>query len=99
MAMAASISLSRSTTRSHTSFPSRFAAASPKLPRFVYFARNPSWRTSASMSIEAPEKELSFLERKESGFLHFVKYHGLGNDFILVFDAPPAVLTLLFSFF
>jgi len=26
----------------------------------------------------------SFLDRKESGFLHFVKYHGLGNDFILV---------------
>ncbi|CAO2816185.1 unnamed protein product [Amaranthus hypochondriacus] len=26
----------------------------------------------------------SFLDQKESGFLHFVKYHGLGNDFILV---------------
>ncbi|XP_074286496.1 diaminopimelate epimerase, chloroplastic [Silene latifolia] len=26
----------------------------------------------------------SFLDRKESGVLHFVKYHGLGNDFILV---------------
>lgn len=34
----------------------------------------------------APQKASpsSFLDRKESGFLHFVKYHGLGNDFILV---------------
>ncbi|XP_021774417.1 diaminopimelate epimerase, chloroplastic-like [Chenopodium quinoa] len=34
----------------------------------------------------APETQgrASFLDRKESGFLHFVKYHGLGNDFILV---------------
>lgn len=38
------------------------------------------------MSVEAPEKsrKFSFLDRKESGVLHFVKYHGLGNDFILV---------------
>ncbi|XP_057970665.1 diaminopimelate epimerase, chloroplastic [Malania oleifera] len=49
--------------------------------------RNPSLNISASsMSIEAPGRTLqaSFLDRKESGFLHFVKYHGLGNDFILV---------------
>ncbi|KAK9145169.1 hypothetical protein Sjap_005072 [Stephania japonica] len=26
----------------------------------------------------------AFLDQKETGFLHFVKYHGLGNDFILV---------------
>ncbi|KAH6832475.1 diaminopimelate epimerase family protein [Perilla frutescens var. hirtella] len=38
------------------------------------------------MSIQAPEKAsaTSFLDRKEGGILHFVKYHGLGNDFILV---------------
>ncbi|KAB1224007.1 Diaminopimelate epimerase, chloroplastic [Morella rubra] len=39
------------------------------------------------MSALAPEKAsppTSFLDRRESGFLHFVKYHGLGNDFILV---------------
>ncbi|KAK4342934.1 hypothetical protein RND71_038750 [Anisodus tanguticus] len=35
------------------------------------------------MRIEASEKG-SFLDPKESGILHFVKYHGLGNDFILV---------------
>ncbi|CAN4116901.1 unnamed protein product [Withania somnifera] len=48
----------------------------------------PKFRISAasSMKIEAPENNssTSFLDRKESGFVHFVKYHGLGNDFILV---------------
>ncbi|XP_057801438.1 diaminopimelate epimerase, chloroplastic-like isoform X2 [Salvia miltiorrhiza] len=40
----------------------------------------------SSMSIQAPEKAsaTSFLDHKESGILYFVKYHGLGNDFILV---------------
>ncbi|CAN1775497.1 Kinesin-like protein KIN-5B [Linum perenne] len=49
--------------------------------------RNPSFRVLAtSMSIHAPEQTspTSFLDRRESGVLHFVKYHGLGNDFILV---------------
>ncbi|KAE8661074.1 Diaminopimelate epimerase [Hibiscus syriacus] len=49
--------------------------------------RNPKLRVSASsMRIGTPEKisTTSFLDRRESGFLHFVKYHGLGNDFILV---------------
>ncbi|KAJ0028745.1 hypothetical protein Pint_35493 [Pistacia integerrima] len=49
--------------------------------------KSPKFRVSASsMNIEAPEKasRASFLDRRESGFLHFVKYHGLGNDFILV---------------
>lgn len=49
--------------------------------------KSPKFRVSASsMSIDAPEKasRASFLDRRESGFLHFVKYHGLGNDFILV---------------
>ncbi|XP_057512943.1 diaminopimelate epimerase, chloroplastic-like [Actinidia eriantha] len=49
--------------------------------------RNPRIRVSASsMSIESTERvsNASFLDRKLSGFLHFVKYHGLGNDFILV---------------
>ncbi|THG15600.1 hypothetical protein TEA_009148 [Camellia sinensis var. sinensis] len=49
--------------------------------------RYPCLRISASsMSIEAPEKDsrTSFLDRKQTGILHFVKYHGLGNDFILV---------------
>ncbi|XP_071910424.1 diaminopimelate epimerase, chloroplastic-like isoform X2 [Coffea arabica] len=43
--------------------------------------------SSSSMSIQAPPEitsAASFLERKESGILHFVKYQGLGNDFILV---------------
>ncbi|KHG11577.1 Diaminopimelate epimerase, chloroplastic -like protein [Gossypium arboreum] len=49
--------------------------------------KNPNLRVSASsMSIGTPEKisTTSFLDRRESRFLHFVKYHGLGNDFILV---------------
>ncbi|KAF4373482.1 hypothetical protein F8388_025176 [Cannabis sativa] len=39
-----------------------------------------------SMRLEAAEKAstASFLDRRETGFLHFVKYQGLGNDFILV---------------
>ncbi|KAF2288734.1 hypothetical protein GH714_011835 [Hevea brasiliensis] len=38
------------------------------------------------MNIEATDKvsPSSFLDRRESGVLHFVKYQGLGNDFILV---------------
>lgn len=39
------------------------------------------------MNVEAPETispTTSFLDRRESGILHFVKYQGLGNDFILV---------------
>uniref|UniRef100_A0A803LJT8 Diaminopimelate epimerase n=1 Tax=Chenopodium quinoa TaxID=63459 RepID=A0A803LJT8_CHEQI len=38
---------------------------------------------AVSMAPQTQERA-SFLDRKESGFLHFVKYHGLGNDFILV---------------
>ncbi|KAK9094582.1 hypothetical protein Scep_026051 [Stephania cephalantha] len=49
-----------------------------------------SIRISASSIINleavAPQEDLktAFLDQKETGFLHFVKYHGLGNDFILV---------------
>lgn len=39
----------------------------------------------------------SFLDQKESGFLHFVKYHGLGNDFILVRNAPFLLVIVLLS--
>ncbi|KAL3839574.1 hypothetical protein ACJIZ3_024165 [Penstemon smallii] len=48
--------------------------------------RRPNFRALSAMSIEAPDKSssTSFLDRTESGILHFVKYHGLGNDFILV---------------
>ncbi|KAL0375177.1 UNVERIFIED_CONTAM: Kinesin-like protein KIN-5B [Sesamum radiatum] len=48
--------------------------------------QRPGFRVFSSMSIQTPEKSssASFLDHKESGILHFVKYHGLGNDFILV---------------
>ncbi|TQE01707.1 hypothetical protein C1H46_012651 [Malus baccata] len=56
------------------------AAASPRAPTLRLSA------VSSSMSVEAVEKAspAAFLDRREAGFLHFVKYHGLGNDFILV---------------
>ncbi|KAG0464718.1 hypothetical protein HPP92_018882 [Vanilla planifolia] len=75
---------------------SRFlpSISSPRLnPRLYvlqpsHFLRNACPRPpSASISIDAPRMDLSqpfFLDRKESSFLHFAKYHGLGNDFILV---------------
>ncbi|XP_050212313.1 diaminopimelate epimerase, chloroplastic [Mercurialis annua] len=41
---------------------------------------------AVSMRTEISEKvsTASFLDKRESGVLHFVKYQGLGNDFILV---------------
>ncbi|KAG6485410.1 hypothetical protein ZIOFF_053947 [Zingiber officinale] len=41
---------------------------------------------AATMSVQAPERSPSvvFLDREESDFLQFVKYQGLGNDFIMV---------------
>ncbi|CAH2064216.1 unnamed protein product [Thlaspi arvense] len=43
--------------------------------------------SAASMDAVTAEKispPASFLDKRETGVLHFVKYHGLGNDFILV---------------
>lgn len=60
---------------------------------------NPNSRIYASSmsSIQVPE-QLSFLDRRESsGFLHFVKYHGLGNDFILVRFHFYSILVLNYS--
>ncbi|KAB2622211.1 diaminopimelate epimerase [Pyrus ussuriensis x Pyrus communis] len=56
------------------------AAASPRAPTLRVSA------VSFSMNVEAIEKAspASFLDRREAGFFHFIKYHGLGNDFILV---------------
>ncbi|XP_022005945.1 diaminopimelate epimerase, chloroplastic [Helianthus annuus] len=49
--------------------------------------RNPNFQfTVSAMSVTAQENlsPTSFLDNKETGFLHFVKYQGLGNDFIMV---------------
>ncbi|KAJ6750368.1 hypothetical protein OIU85_000947 [Salix viminalis] len=55
--------------------------------------KNPNFRplvVSSSMSIESvatqkTSSKTAFLDQREgSRYLHFVKYHGLGNDFILV---------------
>ncbi|KAJ3683995.1 hypothetical protein LUZ61_013159 [Rhynchospora tenuis] len=42
---------------------------------------------ASSTSVQSPmasPSSSSFLDRKAQGVLHFVKYHGLGNDFIMV---------------
>ena len=67
----------------------------------------PRFRISASaassMSTQAPQKvstaPTSFLDRREAGFLHFVKYHGLGNDFILVINSMEKEFESFFFFF
>ncbi|KAF7143761.1 hypothetical protein RHSIM_Rhsim05G0187300 [Rhododendron simsii] len=84
MAIAATISLSLSSpTRHSLATQNSFQPISLKSTAAITL-RYPSLRISASsISMEAPSKS-SFLDRKESGFLHFVKYHGLGNDFIMV---------------
>ncbi|CAK9139810.1 unnamed protein product, partial [Ilex paraguariensis] len=97
MAIAAAISVPLTTPsrRSLSSFSNTFRSYSSCFPLqtkthklISNSIRNPSFSiiSASSMSVEAPEKAsaASFLDRKESGFLHFVKYHGLGNDFILV---------------
>ncbi|OVA18278.1 Diaminopimelate epimerase [Macleaya cordata] len=93
MAMAASISTPHSTSYSRRSLitssikPSQLPSQLKLFRSTTSTIRNPSLRKSASsMGIETAPKapQVSFLDRKESGILHFVKYHGLGNDFILV---------------
>ncbi|KAK6942917.1 Diaminopimelate epimerase, DapF [Dillenia turbinata] len=96
MVMAATISLSHSlfshrryslssilTSSSRSSPPCPPLSLSPLKP-----FKNPNFRicASSSMSVQAPleSSQTTFLDRRESGYLHFVKYHGLGNDFILV---------------
>ncbi|WZZ17395.1 diaminopimelate epimerase, chloroplastic isoform X1 [Brassica rapa] len=54
-----------------------------------YCLGNAKLRVSASSSVDVVTAEkispASFLDKRETGgVLHFVKYHGLGNDFILV---------------
>ncbi|KAJ8538357.1 hypothetical protein K7X08_014897 [Anisodus acutangulus] len=87
MAIAAGITVSL-TTRTRRCLSSisgnriRFSSPITLQSNNLKFAiQSPSFRIS--MRIEAPEKG-SLLNHKERGILHFVKYHGLGNDFILV---------------
>ncbi|XP_023522285.1 diaminopimelate epimerase, chloroplastic-like, partial [Cucurbita pepo subsp. pepo] len=97
MAIAATISLpltspSRRSLASISSLRSSVASTLQLDSFSKYSARRRSPRLSVSASsassagLEVTEKALSssFLDRRESGLLHFVKYHGLGNDFILV---------------
>ncbi|XP_042042034.1 diaminopimelate epimerase, chloroplastic-like [Salvia splendens] len=96
MAIAAAISLPLIAVkhRSHCSSASSspwFSSSSIHLPKNlpsvgISAGRKSNLRVFSSMSTQAPAKAsaASFLDHKESGILHFVKYHGLGNDFILV---------------
>lgn len=85
--------------RRNISLSSSYSLLSPHLPTLTSNINslrlsatttnpNPSFRISSmSSSVQTPEtiSQLSFLDRRESSAsLHFVKYHGLGNDFILV---------------
>ncbi|KAK7245235.1 hypothetical protein RIF29_40070 [Crotalaria pallida] len=92
MAITATISvpLTSPTRRSLTSFSSvNFRQSNfPTLPP-NFKSPNHSIAASASfsMSIDAPVKTAPlpfFLDRRDTPFLHFAKYHGLGNDFVLV---------------
>ncbi|XP_078180939.1 diaminopimelate epimerase, chloroplastic-like [Carex rostrata] len=81
-----------------TSAPSRLTTSTIRLPLKSSLFRashalipNPRFRSVvlASTSVQSPmvsasRPSLSFLDRKASDVLHFVKYHGLGNDFIMV---------------
>ncbi|KAG1337919.1 diaminopimelate epimerase, chloroplastic [Cocos nucifera] len=87
MAVSISFALSHSSLRSLSLISPLRLPLSLDTHKSVLVLRNPSSRSpAASMSVEAPKKspDASFLDRKESGLLHFVKYHGLGNDFIMV---------------
>ncbi|XP_071734784.1 diaminopimelate epimerase, chloroplastic-like [Rutidosis leptorrhynchoides] len=75
-----SISISSSLKSSSSSFTLHLTAN--KLA-----TKNPNSEFSVTaMSVTSQQNisKTSFLDRKESAVLHFVKYHGLGNDFIMV---------------
>lgn len=90
IAATSSVTVAPQSRRLSHAFPRNLGSVSSL--RFDLFRRNfsvgnPRLRVSAaSMSAFAAEKLSpgSFLDKRESGILHFVKYHGLGNDFILV---------------
>ncbi|XP_022854741.1 uncharacterized protein LOC111376043 [Olea europaea var. sylvestris] len=75
--------LSCSSFSSFRSSSSLFLQSDTHQPLPIFTVQKPNSRIFASMSIEAPNKFSpdSFLDCRESGILHFVKYHGLGNDF------------------
>ncbi|KAL2898319.1 Diaminopimelate epimerase chloroplastic [Bienertia sinuspersici] len=64
----------------HCFFPRKNVALNKSLRRSLNFRIKAVSLTSETLETASH----TFLDRKESGFLHFVKYHGLGNDFILV---------------
>ncbi|KAH1258536.1 Diaminopimelate epimerase, chloroplastic [Glycine max] len=90
MAITATISVpftspSRRTLASVNSLSPRSTRSTLPTPQRTFKYPN-SRLVVSSMSTETAVKtsSASFLNRKESGFLHFAKYHGLGNDFVLI---------------
>ncbi|GAB2300507.1 hypothetical protein Dimus_034550 [Dionaea muscipula] len=94
MAAAAATAVTSSFLQSNPRRSNPLPNPSPILSPFTYTLtlkkstrQNPNLQVSAVTMIPKTSdeaSETSFLDRKDSGFLHFVKYHGLGNDFILV---------------
>jgi hypothetical protein len=87
-----------------TTSPSRFHLKSSLFRASRSVPRSPKLRSLvlASVSVQSPvvsayPPNLSFLDRKESSVLDFVKYHGLGNDFIMVL--LPSIFFFLVSFY
>ncbi|WOL04799.1 diaminopimelate epimerase, chloroplastic [Canna indica] len=87
MAAAFSTTVSLPSRDRLTSILTRCFPSSLHTGRSLRLIRNPTTRAiSSSMSVQAPKRsaDVAYLDRKESGILHFVKYQGLGNDFIMV---------------
>lgn len=96
-----------------TSAPSRLASSPIHLPLkssvsrgYCLMPQNPRFRplVLASTGVQSPmvsasPPNLSFLDRKAASVLHFVKYHGLGNDFIMVFCLLSLLPCLFFPGF
>ncbi|WJX84525.1 diaminopimelate epimerase [Trifolium repens] len=93
MAITATISvpITSPTTRRTLSSVNSFIPSSSRsisaTPQRTFKYPNSRLVASSSMKTETPVKSTtstSFLHQKETGFLHFAKYHGLGNDFVLI---------------
>ncbi|KAG9147865.1 hypothetical protein Leryth_003466 [Lithospermum erythrorhizon] len=93
MAIAAAISppLTTSIRRRICHSLPRFSTTLPPLqrmnPKPIWMKKKLSLTTCSASSIGIKSASASFLEHKESGgggVVHFVKYHGLGNHFILI---------------
>ncbi|XP_027351980.1 diaminopimelate epimerase, chloroplastic [Abrus precatorius] len=89
MAIAATISVHlTSPTRRSLASVNLFGPSRSTFPTPQRTFKYPNFRlVASSMTTDTPVKtssSSSFLHHRESDFLHFAKYHGLGNDFVLI---------------